>query len=915
MALTTKKSFLKLNGGLLTTKLDSRSDLEKQNDGARQHENTIIEPYGNFRRRNGTEMVHPTKGGGEAYLWELQYDKSTGYLIEVGDEYMRFYRNGAQITKAVALSTASWAANIFTFTTTGDHGWVAGDYVTITGVTPTGYNLTSVPIYDVPSTSSFRVSLPLVSDPGAYSSGGSVAGPYEIVSPYAIEDVPDLQPRQANDIITITSLTYHPRLLRRLTTTTFDIVMETYKYPPFRDENITEISLDPTAVSGTSVTLAATAPAWVDATYYTVDRYVSSGGSIYKAIADHVADDGGGAGTDEGPGDNEPGVGEDWQDFWELQAVFTADNVGGYYRLGHRRVADSVKKLIWDQTTPASNLNGSSSELTVKGEWVFTTSGVWSGTIDVEREDPITGIWESVYQGNSGDGTRNLLYTGKEEDGAQYRITMSGWADVTAAGAGTNDAYAYLEVVDSIIYGFCRVTGYNSPVSVTVSVQDEFTKDTATTIWAEGSWSDRRGFPKGSDLYEQRKIYAGNIAEPLKVWGSQIGDFYNHLMDVAADNEAFQYAIPATQQDPIEWIIGGGAILIGTGKEYGNLSSGSDDLTITPSNVRYRVQEAKGFDPIKPRIVGPIFAGVERNGRRLREIAYQFDAGVSGGYKATDLNRLNDEISASGITSIAYVQLKEPYIICVFGDGTAGCLAYNREDNIVGWTKWTTNGLFESVATISGSENDEIWFVVKRTLNGVVRRFIERVRPTDWTSIENAFYVDCGLTQDYGMDVSTVTNLFHLANEEVAILGDGSPQANQTVDVNNATLLLQKAATKFQIGLAYDCKWQPFRLDQDPKFGGTQGHKKSIIDIWVRVRNTVGVTIESDENEYELPFNSTNDLMGVAVAPQTKQKRINWPSSYGLDIEDNDPKLVLKQTKPLPFEVLAVIVNYKIAPK
>lgn len=69
------------------------------------------------------------------------------------------------------ITSASWAANIATFTAP-EHGLAIGNSVTVSDVTPKGYNGSSYTVISVPTPDSFTVNLN--TDPGAYTTGGKV---------------------------------------------------------------------------------------------------------------------------------------------------------------------------------------------------------------------------------------------------------------------------------------------------------------------------------------------------------------------------------------------------------------------------------------------------------------------------------------------------------------------------------------------------------------------------------------------------------------------------------------------------------------------------------------------------------------------------------------------------------------------
>lgn len=897
-----KKSILNMNGGLWSSKLDGRIDLEKYSSACRRADNFIIRPFGMMERRPGTKFIARTKNNAAAELWKFQFDTDTGYIIEVGEQYMRFFKDGAMIIRNdLAVNNVVWSSGTgpggedeATYTVAGTHNLAPGDRVTVDIIAPTGYRVTDAIVLQTPSGSTFTVES---ADYGAYTTPGGLHDPYEVFTTYGAADIAGLQPRQINDVVIITSPTEPISILKRITTTTFEFDEIILRQPPFRDENLSDIQLSCNNTTGASRTLTASATAWTNGVFYPAGIYRQSGTDIYLNKVDHTSS--ALFATDAAN--------------WDIQAIFTTDNVDGYFRLGHRREATNSEQQIWDQGT-AAGVNGTSTPITILGGWTLNTDGVWSADIEVERIDAITGVTETIYKGSARDGNRNISRNGSESQTTQLQVKVSNSVTPTAVGAA--DAYAYLEASDAFIHGYVKVTGYTDATHVTVDVIDDLQSTAATDVWAESSWSPRRGFPASCDLYEQRLVFAGCTDEPLKVWGSVIGDFYNFFYGDSNDDQAFQYNIPATEQNPIQWIVGGKSILVGNGKEYGIMSSGSDDLPITPSNVRYRPSEAVGFNSIKPQVIGPIFAGVERNGRRLREIAYKFDEGVSGGYKAADLNRLNDDISESGIIDISYAQLREPYIYAVMDNGDMGCLSYNRDDGVVGWTNWTTSGDYEAVATIRGTDNDEVWIIRKEDSNN---RFIERVHPDTWEFIDECWYLDSAVKYTGGA-TTVFTGLEHLEGEAVEVFGDGAPRTiDETVSsvVSNGAITITDSVSTAIIGKRFISNWKPMRLDVDAQ-GSSQGSRKSISHLSVRVHLTQTFKIWNGVKSDTVPFNQTIDTMGVAIQAFTGEKHVNWASTYGstgqnAKATDNDPELLITQDLPLPLNLIAVIVNYKIS--
>ena len=771
------------NTGVVSSLLDGRVDLAPYQFSCRQADNFLLSPFGILVKRPGTHRIANTKGNAAEKLWEFQYDTQTGYIIQVGDGYMRFIKDGAQIMDG--------------------------------------------------------------------------ASPYEIVSPYGASDIADLQYRQINDVTYITHPNYAPRKLTRTTTTTFSIAEAVFDLPPFRDRNITATTITPSANTGT-ITLEAS------------------------------------------------------------EDTFTPGNVGGYYRLGQKRAANSVKKILKDISIDTANKSGVSDWITINQEFEFRTTGRWGGVIQIIRENPVTLVPEVFAEFDRDNGNGNIDRAYEIDEQARFRISFTHRAregdpsKYQPDDDGQEDSYAYIEATNTMVYGYAKVTAYTSPTEVTATVIDNFYNTTATDEWYESSWSPRRGYPKTCTVYEERVFYAANEAQPLHIWGSVSGDFDNFRFGILED-DGLSYEIQSTERNPIEWIAAQKAIIVANGKEFGVLSSGADDTPLTPANRIFRTQQSIGFSSRKPELIDNVLVGVERNGRRLREIAYNFNEGLSGGYQANDLNRLNDEIAESGIVEIAYSQLREPYLYCVMTDGTMGVLHYNRADEIVGWSKFIAGGggLYESVAVIRGTDNDEVYVIVKRTINGNVVRFVERFNPIRWSGLENAYFVDAGVTYD-GAATDTITGASHLDGIEKQVLADGAVITTGVFDGDELTL--PAPASKVHFGLGYEAKWRPMRMDIDATYGNSQGRQKKLDEIIVRVKDSKVVKFGFGSSEPSiLPMRTGNDIAGDPYPLKTGEYRLSALSTFGDNFDANDPDPYILSDLPLPLTLIVTIFKYSIA--
>ena len=109
------------------------------------------------------------------------------------------------------------------------------------------------------------------------------------------------------------------------------------------------------------------------------------------------------------------------------------------------------------------------------------------------------------------------------------------------------------------------------------------------------------------------------------------------------------------------------------------------------------------------------------------------------------------------IVDWSFAQAPHSIIWCVRDDGTMAALTYIREQEVYGWSRHTTDGLFKSVASVQEGDNDLLYAVVERTINSRTVKYIERLHEHDIDDLQDAFHVDSGLTLDSPISISAYT--------------------------------------------------------------------------------------------------------------------------------------------------------------
>ena len=417
------------------------------------------------------------------------------------------------------------------------------------------------------------------------------------------------------------------------------------------------------------------------------------------------------------------------------------------------------------------------------------------------------------------------------------------------------------------------------------------------------SGADNR--PSVVTFFEQRLVFANTNNNPQTLWFSKNGDYLNFTVGTA-DDDALIYTIASNDVNAIRYMSSTRVLTVGTsGGEY--VVTATSDGPVTPTTTLIRKYSNYGTAPTQPVQVADVTLFLQRGARKVREFRYIGDVNASA-YQAPDMTILAEHITQGGITQFAYQQEPDSVIWAVRADGTLLGMTYRREEEVVAWHKHVIGGEFdsgqavvESIATLpTDTGEDELYMIVKRTINGATKRYIERMKPFDFASdTRNAFFVDSGLAYS-GSSTSSLSGLFHLEDEEVQVLANGATHPDVTVASGSVALTF--AATTAAVGYSYTSSMQTMRLEAGSADGTSQGKPKRIHGITMRIYETVGIEVGSDASDADrIPFRDSSMAMDQAVPLFTGDKDIEFPGGY-----DNDDRIFVRQDQPLPMTVLAL---------
>ena len=507
-----------------------------------------------------------------------------------------------------------------------------------------------------------------------------------------------------------------------------------------------------------------------------------------------------------------------------------------------------------------------------------------------------TEAYALLFYKHTGGNIRMAPFTMEAKyDGANYVDLGTDW-DI--------HNFDWAQTLDEMYFGqralapYVVTYGASTPFFTGASV----TFDTSPTIKI---WNGTNGWPERVTFHQQRLAFAATLLYRDTVWLSEPGSYLDFD---SASTEAFSFSLASGTYNRIQWIMSGPGLFVGTvGDEWS--VTGSSTIALTDESIASLRQTKQGSSQIKPILVGTATLFVERFGRRVNEFVYDY---TNDKYKSADMSILAPHFTESySIIDWTYQQTPDSIIWSIRDDGAFLGLTYQRDHKVVGWHGHATLGEVLAITSIPGdTREDDIWMVVKRTVNGSTKFYLEVMSDKfqssearfgrfldsfkeyrvafahPATEEETAFDSEYPLapTQEpYNESVppeaelipsqpsgypsiteitansdgdATFTGLSHLEGEEVHILIDGAVYPPQTVASGSITVeraLLKDPEDDIEvravIGLPYTSEIRPNLAEVKTEQGTSVGRTQRITELNVDFYRTLGATLGTVDDE------------------------------------------------------------------
>lgn len=973
---------LAFSGGEVSPALYPRTDIEKYKTSLRIARNFILHAEGSISNRQGSKMINATKYSNKVSIaQEFVFSRTQVYELEIGEQYIRFYTNGARVDNSGAAYEVStpylesdlaslrfessadvvWITHpnykTYTLTRYGNADWVLDIYTDLIEdgpFMPENINEGSSLAASAVIGSSITLTLSAVIDTNIKAlfhfddSNGSTStdestgiapvffhGDAQISTAESVFGGSSLLLDGTGDYITLApsaswlfnaNLTISARIRMKSIASSFEIVSTgngaTNYWRLYWNSGDATLKFTYENIGSSTTIFASQSWSPVINTWYEV-RVVRSGNNFHlfvngvllgttvsssaMAASGQPLSIGSWGGTSyangyideliiyKGTATHTSGYTPATSPYTLFSAssnafLFNPLHVGALFKLRHYVQGQTVSTAFTGVTT--------STTINCFTTWRLITHGTWTGKFNVEKSIDAGTTWTILRTFTSANDF-NANTSGTEDIETNQvpfliRINMYAYTSGTANIDLTSDPYFQ--------NGIVRATVYNSPVSMQANVLQALASTASTSSWAEGSWSDYRGYPRVARFFQDRLCFASTESEPQTIWMTLTGNYYSFRRNSPLlDTDAITINLPSRQLNAINGLVAFKKLIAFTSSSNWSIGPISTNA-LTPTSVQTDIEEYNGSADIAQVVIGQEAIYNDFNGEIVRNTGYQLQ---TDGFVGAEVNKLARHLfEGYTITKIVYQKSPNGIVWALRSDGVLLGMTYLKEQEVLGWMHHDTDGEILSMCVSPSSGNDVLTMVVQRD-NGI---YIEKMAGRRQFNISDHVFLDSYV--EFENSTTTVSSLTHLANQIVGAIGDGTDLGTHTVSAGGVITLPTGYASLF-VGLPFESDIETLDIDIPMAVGTMQGQTMKVGNVTFKLINSRGGYIGPDEDHLynAMTFNALNNANkrenNVALgATENFTGAITLPLGGGASAAG---RVFLRQTQPYPITVAAII--------
>jgi hypothetical protein len=415
-------------------------------------------------------------------------------------------------------------------------------------------------------------------------------------------------------------------------------------------------------------------------------------------------------------------------------------------------------------------------------------------------------------------------------------------------------------------------------------------------------------YPSTVTLFEQRSLWARSRNVPHGIWGSRTAqaESMDRSRPLRAD-DSLALTIVAGRVNSVNQLVSSTSLLALTSDSIFTIDGdGSGGVLSAASAPAARRHLGIGGSRLSPLVVDNVVFFAPSVGSSVRSIGYSFEI---DGFKSNDVSIFSPHFFESlEIVSWCYAREPRSLVWAARSDGKLLCFTWEQEQNVWGWTFCETDGDVKSVCSISEDGEDRVYLLVDRMVDGVSKRFVERMASHKWDDVADTCFMDCAISAEFATARATFSGLWHLEGRtDVCGIVDGVAVEDLTV-TNGSVTLPEHVGTgskvSFGIPFQVDIETLPLRIEAKDT-GANIGRRQQVGEIVLSLRNTRSVLAGIDDTHLYLVKSRTSEAYG---SPDDLMNGDDYvvaaANKAGTEI-----KAHIRQTAPLPLTLLGVSLD------
>jgi len=339
-----------------------------------------------------------------------------------------------------------------------------------------------------------------------------------------------------------------------------------------------------------------------------------------------------------------------------------------------------------------------------------------------------------------------------------------------AAVSGAPEYYVYCDPYGNGTYGYVgTATGATQFNDCGFAPKFEITPPIGQTLFNTSG-----NYPSVVAYHQQRRFFAHTENGPDEVFGSRVGFPSNFgIASPLQDDDAISFRIAGNQHHPVRHLIALKTLLVMT--DGGVWQMGVPQEPISPSNTPGDQESYIGVSGVVPCVVGNTVLYLQARDTQIRDLRFEQQSEGFGGRDLTIFaGHLFDGFT---VREIDHALVPHSILWCVRSDGALNAMTYIPEQEVWGWHRHDSGEAdrFEHVCVVPEGDEDAVYVIIKRIIDGNTVRYIERLARRDYQEEDfnaEAFFVDSGLSYS-GVPDNFFGGLEHLSGMVVAVVGDG----------------------------------------------------------------------------------------------------------------------------------------------